>query len=429
MLKLNTIHHLHVLDGFHKLPDKSIDMIMTSPPYWSMRDYGKSTDSIWGGDPNCKHVFRKKDISKRSTGGSKSSQVKMHQDGVASFHHTSRFCCKCGAWKGQLGLEPTIELFIEHLVNVFDEGRRVLKDTGTCWVNLGDTYYRQSCSQKEAGKRGSDNRANEGLKPKCLSLIPFRFALAMIERGWVLRNVIIWHKPNCVPSSAQDRFTVDFDYLFLFSKSPKYYFEKQLEKQKTKPFKPRLSKHKAWDNDRFLERGKGKNSIMKYNPQGRNKRCVWAICSQPLKEAHFAVFPEELCKIPIKAGCPKQVCKKCGMPKLVITTGGNPVAFNVRVRDAKNKKIEYIDRKASKKELEALRPSIDVSEKKQRAIFQCGCHAGYKPGVVLDPFTGSGTTALVAEKTGCDYLGFELNPEYLEIARNRLKQDGVKQRT
>ena len=384
-------------------------MIMTSPPYWSLRDYGESAKAIWGGNPKCKHVFRKKATHKRNSGGTRSSQVKMHRDGITEFTHTSQFCSKCGACKCQLGMESDIDLFTEHLVDVFNEAKRVLKDTGTCWVNLGDTYYSKSgnsyakdrvCSLKRAKAAGLDKantlRESKELKPKCLSLIPFRFAIAMINRGWILRNVIIWHKPNCVPSSARDRFTVDFEYLFFFSKSKKYYFEKQYEPMK-------------------------KGKVKDCNPLGRNKRSIWAINSKPLSEAHFAVFPEEFCETPIKAGCPEKVCRKCGMPQLTIQTGGNQHAFNIRVSDVKRNKIKYIDRRASKKETDNYRGKY-ASELKSQAVLECQCNVGFSPGIVLDPFMGSGTTALVAKKLNKNFIGFELNPDYIKISEKRLNK-------
>lgn len=404
MLKLNAIHNYHVLEGLKKLPDESIDMVITSPPYWSLRDYGKHTDAIWGGDPNCKHQFKKKVTIKKHKGG-KNSCVGNNRKGVSAFTNTSQFCCKCDAWKGQLGLEPSIDLFIEHLVSIFDEIKRVLKKTGTCWVNLGDTYYTKSgnsfskdkiSSKKRIQETGLQKantlRGNSELPAKCLSLIPFRFAIEMVKHGWILRNDIIWHKPNCIPCSARDRFTVDFEHMFFFSKSKKYYFEKQYE-----PLK------KVLDN----------------NLPGRNKRCIWTICPRPFKDAHFAVFPEKLCEIPIKAGCPKHVCKKCGMPELILESSHNPYVFNIRVRDVKMNQIKYADRKASKKEVENYKGRY-TSKGRVKQVLGCKCNAGYEPGVVLDPFMGSGTTALVANKQGKNFIGFELNPEYIKIAEKRL---------
>lgn len=440
MLKNNAIHNLDVLKGLRKLPDESIDMVLTSPPYWSLRDYGKSTDVIWGGDPKCKHKFADKVTLKKTSGESKTALVPKNK-GIRAFTYTSKFCNKCGAWKGQLGLEPTIDLFIEHLVQIFDEVYRVLKKTGTCWVNFGDTYYTKSgnCYSKDnisskdhikaTGLHKTHQlRGNGELPPKSLSLIPFRFALAMTKRGWTIRNVIIWHKPNCLPASAKDRFTVDFEYLFFFSKQKKYYFEKQLEPLQKASIKRSKYPHNSHPDSPYKKQCDGADMKRFVNLQGRNKRCVWKIAPKPLREAHFAVFPETLCEVPIKAGCPKEVCKKCGMPRLVLNSNYNPDAFNIRVRDAKNNKIKHTDRKASKKETDGYKEGY-VSKKISKNILGCNCNAGYKPGIVLDPFMGSGTTGLVAKKLGRNYIGFELNPKYIKIAKKRLKQSKTTEKT
>ena len=417
MVQLNTIHNLHVLDGLKKLPDQSIDMVMTSPPYWSLRDYGKHTDVVWGGNLKCKHKFSSKITLKKTCGENKSTKIQNNKE-IRALTYSSQFCSKCGAWKGQLGLEPTVDLFIEHLMEIFDEIRRVLKNTGTCWVNIGDTYYTTSCKSYQ-GERNDSSK----LPQKSLSLIPFRFALAMVNKGWILRNVIVWHKPNSLPSSAKDRFTVDFEYLFFFSKSKKYYFEKQLE-----PFQRSNKKKSESSNvtnpDNLSKKQYNENISNCTNFQGRSKRCVWKIPSKPFKKAHFAVFPESLCEIPIRAGCPEKVCKKCGMPKLQRIEGGNPIAFNYRIRDVKTGRIKDINRKVSAKELESSQESQYTSRLKVKKILGCQCNAGYCSGIVLDPFMGSGTTAMVAKKLYRNFIGFELNPEYVRIAKKRLEDLG-----
>lgn len=413
MVRVNTIYNLHVLEGLKKLPDKSIDMVMTSPPYWSLRDYGKHTDVIWGGDPKCKHSFRNKIELKKTCGESETTKIRNNKE-IRALTYSSKFCCKCGAWKGQLGLEPTVDLFIEHLIGIFDEVHRVLRKTGTCWVNFGDTYYTTSCRSYQG-----DINNSEKLPQKSLLLIPFRFALAMVNRGWILRNVVIWHKPNCLPSSAKDRFTMDFEYLFFFTKSQKYYFEKQLEPLQSSSIKRSLCSHSA---SPYKKQYDGENMSKFINPQGRNKRCVWKIPTRPFKGAHFAVFPELLCEIPIKAGCPEEVCKKCGMPKLQRIDGGNSVAFNYRIRDVENGRIKHIDRKASAKELAGSPKGKYTSRLKVKTILGCRCNAGSNAGIVLDLFMGSGTTAVVAKKLNRNFIGFELNPEYVRIAKKRLKE-------
>lgn len=264
-----------------KLPDESIDCVVTSPPYWALRDY--SVDR-------------------------------------------------------QIGLEPDFRQYVEKLCEVFDEVKRVLKSSGTCWVNLGDTYGTGSGAGVRIGKQATNRgtqynrkwqeKGKAGVKgmEKCLLQIPARFAIAMCDRGWILRNEIIWHKPNAMPQSVKDRFTVDFEKIFFFVKSRSYLFETQYD-----PY------------TKLLNHLDGNRPVA----VGRNKRCIWSINTRPQKDAHFATFPPALVETPIKAGC---------------TEGG----------------------------------------------------------IVLDPFIGSGTTAEVAHLLGRNFIGIELNPDYVIIANKRL---------
>ena len=295
-------------------PDNCIDMVMTSPPYWALRDYGV---------------------------------------------------------EGQLGLENTSEEYILKLCDIFDEVKRVLKDTGSCWVNLGDTYSGSSNGSNDYREQDGlgatpllryKGQASRKTCPpnKSLCLIPFRFAIEMVNRGWILRNTIIWHKPNCTPKSMKDRFTDDFEYLFFFVKSKKYYFEQQFEPY-TEPLNRwggetfRNSSHKYIDIGEKKLGKFGATSMFRNgrpvrpNPLGRNKRCVWSIPTKPYPGAHFAVYPNKLCETPIKAGCPPG-------------------------------------------------------------------------GIVLDPFMGSGTTCVAASQLGRRYIGIELNEEYVNLAQQRLDQ-------
>jgi site-specific DNA-methyltransferase (adenine-specific) len=243
---------------------------------------------------------------------------------------------------GQLGHENTVQEYIEKLVTIFDECKRVLKSSGTCWVVMGDSY------------NGN----------KSLSLVPDRFAIEMTNREWILRNTIIWFKSNCMPSSAKDRFTVDFENIYFFTKSPKYYFKTQYE--------PHLSngsgKADRKSGSKNLDESKGQSAhsfhkagyIFEYAPVGRIKRCVWKIATKPFTETHFAVFPPELVKQCLDAGCPPN-------------------------------------------------------------------------GTTLDPFIGSGTVALVALKNAMNFVGIELNPDYIKMAQKRiepyLKQEKLTQFT
>lgn len=265
----NVIHQGDSLEVLKKLPDESVDCVITSPPYWALRDYGV---------------------------------------------------------KGQLGLEPTFEEYINKLCDIFDEVKRVLKKEGTCWVNIGDTYMGNS-SYSQRGRQGFGKdkigmmnkktwtdpkhkntkgrlRAREYVESgqiieKSLCQIPSRFAIEMTNRGWILRNEIVWHKPNCMPSSVEDRFTVDFEKVFFFTKNKKYHFEQQFED----------SLYVDRQNDKRFEQGRqsyeGKRNTSVVVSEKRNMRSVWKINTKGFSEAHFAVFPEDLIVPMAKAGCPR----------------------------------------------------------------------------------------------------------------------------
>jgi len=420
---MNKIIQGDALQQLKELPEKSINMCMTSPPYWALRDYGTDVETIWDGEEDCEHDWNSETkVWHGDRGKGKHKEVFTDLKEQKSEHH---FCSKCQAWKGQLGLEPTFDLYIKHLCDIFDEVKRVLRDDGTCWVNIGDTYSAtrwtndtdsgQPMNKFKDGHRGINPIKDTGDIPdKCLVMIPFRFAIEMVNRGWILRNTIIWHKRNCMPSSVKDRFTVDFEYLFFFSKKKKYYFETQREPHQSNP--PKVDKNKLGKDVKW------KKPLMKnqqsqvreshdmhydgsgYSEKGRNKRTVWTINPKPFKESHFAVYPEELCEIPIKAGCPEFVCKKCGNPK-----EWHPE--------------KYGDKDEKEKRLGRLQPTSQVENTSQFKGYKqtCSCNADFTGGIVLDPFFGSGTTGLVALKQNKKFMGIELNKEYIEIANKRLK--------
>lgn len=285
--KVNYIYNGNTLDVLKELPDKSIDMCITSPPYWNMRDYNEN---------------------------------------------------------GQLGLEYTTGEFIDNLYNIFHEVKRVLKDEGSLWINIRDTY--------------SKGIKRCGVKNKSLSMIPERLIIKLLDDGWILRNDIIWHKPNAMPDSCKNRFTVDYEHLYFLTKKDKgYYFKTQYEPY-TSNVKDKKDSVNTNDEDKRSKLIKSKmvrhggngttlNNPSKWSDKGRIKRTTWSINTKPFKEAHFAVYPEELIECPIDACCPKG-------------------------------------------------------------------------GVVLDPFIGSGTTGVVAKKQGKNYIGIELNKGYVDIANKRI---------
>jgi len=305
----NKVIHGNVLDVIKTIPDNTADMIITSPPYWGLRDYNLP-DTVFGNNYDCDHIWQEENhflhrgssVSKKLTAGVMNNE-----------QASSNICSKCGAWKGQLGQEPDPRMYIDNLLEIFNECKRVVKDSGSVWVNLGDSYSANRSYQVDGTKQCQTSQPkvkqpqckNYGIKPKSLIGIPDRFKIAMIDNGWICRNEIIWHKPNQMPSSAQDRFTVDFEKLYFFTKNEKYYFEQQLEESE-------------WAKlDKRAETGatlgkKGSQGIYAQNESGkyrkdkmRNMRCVWSINTKPLKEAHFAVYPEQLIEVPIISCCPE----------------------------------------------------------------------------------------------------------------------------
>ncbi len=311
----HTILHADVMDGLRSLPDACVQCVVTSPPYWGLRDYGV---------------------------------------------------------EGQIGLEPTPEAYVEKMVEVFREVRRVLRDDGTLWLNLGDSYASggmSNPSSKSTLGGGKDlgaadysitRKVPNGLKPKDLVGIPWRVALALQADGWYLRSDIIWAKPNPMPESVTDRPTKAHEYIFLLSKSSKYYYDadsirEPLSEQRAKqagklvdPGNDAKKRKKQIEHDK--KRGSGGHfdgHKWRMNPLGRNKRSVCTVPTQPFPEAHFATFPPDLIKPMILAGAPRE-------------------------------------------------------------------------GVVLDPFAGSGTTLITALELGRKSIGIELNSKYCEMARERM---------
>ena len=310
-MEINTILQGNSLEILKNIPDKSIQTCITSPPYWGLRDYG--TDE-------------------------------------------------------QLGLEETPDQYVENMVLLFREVRRILKDDGTLWLNLGDSYSSVHTGGKKSSRStvGSNHEnaqeikqpkakpSTYGLKEKELVGIPWRVAFALQADGWYLRQDIIWHKPNPMPESVTDRCTKSHEYIFLMTKSAQYYYDHEAIKEDAKygckdtDFLPTSEKDKKNISIKTSASGASMNGRTGKIIETRNKRSVWTVATKPYKEAHFAVFPDELIKPCILAG-------------------------------------------------------------------------SAEGDIVLDPFFGSGTTGLVALRSRRNFIGIELNSEYISIANKRLK--------
>ena len=450
MLKLNNIYNMDVWEGLKLLDDESIDCCITSPPYWSLRDYG-IPPSVWGGDPECVHEFEmetKKAISEEPTRWQHQGKVgvnldlEKHEKVTKAKEHIimNGFCNKCGAWQGTLGLEPNFEMFINNLCDIYDDVKRVLKKSGTCWVNLGDSYAsnKTECTWDTFGNYrydGGKGKRKVGyikqkrdfgiIQQKCLMLLPQRFAIEMVNRGWILRNVIVWHKPNAMPSSARDRFTVDFEYVYFFVKAKKYWFEQQREKLSNSKANRERRKYKTGASNGKITNAADDNvapnaCFQKFHqPEslGKNKRTVWRIPTKPNPEAHFATFPPKLVEPMIKSGCPEFICKVCGKPREKIMKNTkeydkikekwNHINMGGNIKKGRNRKTGY--------------PGHITKQEIFEGFTDCGCGSDYTPGVVLDIFAGTGTTLKKAWELGRNYLGFEISKEYTEIANRILK--------
>ena len=298
------------IESLKTLDNESVNCCVTSPPYWGLRDYG--TAEWKGGDPKCSHKRDSKHSDSCSTG-------QKNLEGAIGDGIYKTKCPKCGATRkdSQLGLEETPEEYVANMVKVFSEVKRVHTKDGTLWLNLGDSYYNyrpgkgQSLIKQTVSKTKQDlpvecsRRGNkiQGLKEKDLVGIPWRVAFALQADGWYLRQDIIWHKPNPMPESVADRCTKAHEYIFLLSKSSKYYYDHEAVKEKSKG---------EWGT-RDRTNGKYHNEGTGLNPHAgleksydmANKRSVWTVNTKPYPEAHFATYPKKLIRPCIKAGCPQ----------------------------------------------------------------------------------------------------------------------------
>jgi DNA modification methylase len=364
------------LDTLKTLPEQSINTCITSPPYWGLRDYGESD---------------------------------------------------------QLGLEETPEEFVENLVQVFREVKRVLRDDGTVWLNLGDSYSGSGeVGRKDKQKYGGISKVEhlhsgkvKSLPSKNLVGIPWRVAFALQADGWYLRQDIIWHKPNPMPESVRDRCTKAHEYIFLLSKSPKYYFDNEAVKEDSKYY----GKDNRSGKGRMEYKGvkfEDKDELIQQSfvtiDEKRNKRSVWTVTTKSFEGAHFATFPPDLIEPCVLAGCPLEVCAECNEPYVRQIESKKVNRDELDVNDPRYRPNTYdgnykdINGKADA----GYRSTIDMGLQKQ-----CDCKTDKtKSGTVLDPFGGSGTTAQVALGNSRDAVLCELNDEYIEIAKQRIAPHG-----
>jgi DNA modification methylase len=415
-----TLHHGDALDVARTLPNGAADCIVTSPPYYNMRSYNVD---------------------------------------------------------GQYGLEATPAEHVEHLRALFAELRRVLADDGTLWLVIGDSY--------SAGGHGGNRQAMrhhrtpgavrvQGFAPKNLLLIPARVAIALQDDGWIVRNDNIWHKLNALPESATDRLSRRHEYVYMFAKKPSYWFDLDpIREPHTESSIARRNASRrhpssvgkggtavvpgssaqaglAAGKRELNERGANPGTVWSIptepsarhietdyridrdhaasNVTGRNPGTVWSLPTEPFPGAHFAVMPLHLALRCIQAGCPPRRCQECGhTPKPIIekgdlvTTWPNQHNLRHQVDAAENggtgdpyTSLDFRGGKGGH--------AFPRRERTATGYTDCG-HNAYRAGIVLDPFSGSGTTGLAAQRTGRHYIGVDLNADYLDMSLNtRLRQ-------
>ena len=435
-----------VREVLQTLPPESIHCVVTSPPYWGLRDYG-IPPVLWGGDVSCRHEWKGVPPRRRRL-----PEDVRNPDSIQAGHHganiklpQTRACARCGGWLGQLGLEPDPDLFVDHLASVFDDVRRVLRSDGTLWLNLGDTYHTDSPvrrSSREAFSRAwdpSQTRSRGGnrrpasrygdLKPKDPTGIPWRVAFELRRRGWWLRSDSIWFKRNPMPEPARDRPTRSHEYVFLLTKSRRYFYDAEAVREPQCDSSLRRLRHhlpNPADNPAYRSKhpeGDFRRFPMLANtdPTGRNLRSVWQIATQPYPGAHFATFPEALPEICIRAGTSERgACVTCGTPwaREVRAEGGG---IGHDWHPDKSLAFGRGQGIAAPGIHDGTYRRVDLGFRKR-----CSCPTQeVVPCLVLDPFMGSGTVLAVARRLGRRSVGIDLNPEYASLARQRSSVEAV----
>lgn len=398
---------------------------------------------MWGGNPECEHEWAETvDGAEGYTSRKRWQHGETRESNPEGWSREVRkysWCRRCGAWRGALGLEPHPNLFINHLVEICREIRRVLKPSGTFFLNLGDTYYggpyRGSetigTHRKEVAppfKGPPKNLRSNWLQPKQLLGLPWRVVVALQNDGWILRNAVVWAKPNPMPSSVKDRLATTYEFVFLLVKARRYWFDldairvPQMESSLERyPINKRHKTSHKKINGGPKDRGDGFNKYImskgiQLDPRGKNPGDVWTIPTAPFPGAHFATFPPRLIEPIVKAGCPAQVCRRCGKPRTRITKpteNYKKYLDSIKGLPSGNLTEGYAYYKSKTKSTTAEYETVGWSD--------CGCNAGWEPGVVLDPFAGSGTVGQVARRLRRRFILIEIKPEYCEMAERRVR--------
>lgn len=444
-----------VRDRLRDLPDGCVQTVVTSPPYWGLRDYG--TAGWEGGDPT--HEHRDRDVRAGAPGSDKQASNK-------GANEVRSGDCECGARRidSQIGLEASFGAWIAEMVTVFAEVRRVLREDGTIWLNLGDAYASSSpgqggYSEKQASNRGSrfdapgpmqantprerpdlpnppagwagrdvtvQRVAVEGVKQKDLLGQPWAVAFALRADGWYLRSEIIWAKPNPMPESVTDRPTKSHETVFLLSKRPTYFFDADAVRSGEGADARNYGGLGGWTapESEALVEGNAKVGPALTHPNGANIRDVWTIATEAFSEAHFATFPRKLVDPCIRSATSEAgACATCGAPHR------RPVDVDYHPAGGRGENEKTLTNGASDggqapgpQGMKHGRANKVVTTTGWDATCECEQDADAIGCIVLDPFNGSGTTGVVALGLGQRYIGIELSPEYAQMSRDRISR-------
>ena len=456
-------------DVMAAMEPESVQCVVTSPPYFGLRDYGIAP-SVWGGDAhehewalherglNNRHAV----ALARGNEGTEKGGTANHRD----YRIRSQFC-PCGAWLGVLGLEPTVELYVAHMVEVFAAVKRVLRKDGTVWLNLGDSYAsnaggygpdgspgitadnRIGLGTRAAVLKGAGRKPGPGLKPKDRMMVPARVALALQADGWWLRDEIVWQKPNPMPSSVTDRTTPAHEMVYLLTRSARYFYDAEAIREPSTTTRPELpafgeerpdiggtghipdrrrsKRPDGWDTGPGTVHRNGREPGEPAEiAAGRNKRSVWTIPTAPYPESHFATFPPKLVEPMILAGTSDRgCCPECGAPWERETRVGELVAdapgYRPRGRSAVSDPLVNVGM-ASARTGGQPAPNHHLQRETTGWRHTCKHTADPVPCTVLDIFGGSGTVGMVAQSLSRRAVLIDLNPDYLAQCLRRNAQ-------